>query len=66
MSAVNLLQAWAAGLLCGFVVSLPVGPVNLTVINRALRKGFGPAFLVGVGAICAETLYAVLMLAGHS
>jgi len=55
-----------AGLFCGFVVSVPVGPVNLTVINQALRKGFVPAFLCGLGAICAETFYASLMLAGHS
>ena len=62
----NLLQPLIAGFVCGFVVSVPVGPVNLTVINQALRKGFGVAFLVGVGAICAETLYASLMLWGHS
>lgn len=60
------MEALIAGFICGFVVSVPVGPVNLTLINYALRKGFGPAFLVGLGAICAETFYAALMLAGHS
>src|SRR5258707_7723836 len=55
-----------AGFVCGLVVSVPVGPVNLTVINQALRRGFGTAFLVGVGAMCAETAYASLMLWGHS
>lgn len=55
-----------AGMVCGFVVSVPVGPVNLTVINQALRRGFASAFLTGVGAILAETVYAALMLAGHS
>src|SRR4249920_2894369 len=53
-------------MICGFVVSVPVGPVNLTVINNALRKGFLSAFLAGVGAIWAEAMYAALMLAGHS
>jgi len=55
-----------AGVVCGFIVSVPVGPVNLTVINQALRKGFVAAFLVGLGAICAECLYAGVMLAGHT
>jgi L-lysine exporter family protein LysE/ArgO len=55
-----------AGFVCGLVVSVPVGPVNLTVINQALRRGFGAAFLMGVGAIFAEALYASLMLWGHS
>jgi threonine/homoserine/homoserine lactone efflux protein len=62
----NLLQPLIAGFVCGFVVSVPVGPVNLTVINQALRRGFGVAYLVGVGAMFAETLYASLMLWGHS
>jgi threonine/homoserine/homoserine lactone efflux protein len=66
MEQLHLLQALAAGLGCGFVVSVPVGPVNLTVINTALRKGFLPAFLAGLGAIVAESFYAALMLAGHS
>jgi threonine/homoserine/homoserine lactone efflux protein len=60
------MRAAVAGLVCGFVVSVPVGPVNLTVINTALQRGFLPAFLAGLGAICAELIYAALMLAGHS
>ena len=66
MEQLHLLQALAAGLACGFIVSIPVGPVNLTVINNALRKGFLSAFLAGVGAMVAEAIYAGLMLAGHS
>jgi L-lysine exporter family protein LysE/ArgO len=62
----NFLQPLLAGFICGFVVSVPVGPVNLTVINHALRKGFRDAFLIGAGAIAAETLYATLMLWGHA
>jgi L-lysine exporter family protein LysE/ArgO len=62
----HLLQPLIAGIVCGFVVSVPVGPVNLTVINQALRNGFLRAFLVGLGAIFAETIYASLLMAGHS
>lgn len=47
-------------------MAVPVGPVNLTVINQALRRGFGAAFLIGIGAMCAETIYASLMLWGHA
>jgi len=62
----ELLRALLAGLVCGFVVSVPVGPVNLTVINKALQKGFQRAFLVGLGAASAETIYAMVLLAGHT
>jgi threonine/homoserine/homoserine lactone efflux protein len=62
----NLLRPFIAGIVCGFVVSVPVGPVNLTVINQALRRGFGVGFLMGLGAIFADALYASLMLWGHT
>jgi threonine/homoserine/homoserine lactone efflux protein len=45
---------------------VPVGPVNLTVINQALRRGFRAGLLMGLGAICADSLYASLVLWGHS
>jgi len=66
MAPSTLLASFVAGTVCGFVVSIPVGPVNLTVINQALQRGFLRAFLVGLGAITAETVYATLVLAGHS
>jgi threonine/homoserine/homoserine lactone efflux protein len=66
LSPAQLAGAFLAGSFCGFVVAVPPGPVNLTVINQALRKGFLVAFLTGLGAVVAETIYASAMLAGHS
>jgi threonine/homoserine/homoserine lactone efflux protein len=62
----HLLRSFLAGIVCGLVVSVPVGPVNLTVINQALRRGFGAAFLMGLGAVCADSIYASLVLWGHA
>ena len=66
MEQLHLLQALMAGVVCGFVVSIPVGPVNLTVINQSLRRGFLRAFLVGLGAVTADTIYASVLLAGRT
>lgn len=66
MENLHLLQSFLAGVVCGLAVSVPVGPVNLTVINQALRRGFGTAFLMGLGAVCADSIYASLVLWGHS
>ena len=66
MENLHLLRSFLAGIVCGLVVSVPVGPVNLTVINQALRRGFGAAFLMGLGAVCADSIYASLVLWGHS
>lgn len=60
------LGAAAAGLIFGFVACVPVGPVNITVIREALSRGFRRAFQVGIGAICAESVYAWLGLIGQS
>jgi threonine/homoserine/homoserine lactone efflux protein len=63
---VSLLVASVAGFLFGFAACVPVGPVNITVIHQALHRGFRGAFLIGLGAICAETIYAGIALAGQS
>lgn len=62
----HLIVALVTGFVTGFVVCLPIGPVNLTVINTALRKGFLSAFLVGCGAVSADMVYVSLALAGHA
>ena len=53
-----------AGLVSGFLMSIPVGPVNITVINEALNRGFLRPFLMGVGAVSAEAIYCALALTG--
>jgi threonine/homoserine/homoserine lactone efflux protein len=62
----SILPALASGLLCGFVACVGVGPVNLTVVEQGMRRGFRGAFMAGFGAITAETFYATLALAGHA
>lgn len=42
----------------GVATSAPVGPVNIAAIQRALRYGFLPGVLAGLGAVLADGLYA--------
>ena len=46
------------GIAIGLAVTAPLGPVNILVIRNALRRGFGAAFAVGLGAVAADVLYA--------
>jgi L-lysine exporter family protein LysE/ArgO len=62
--AVELLTPAIAGLLSGFFVSVPVGPVNVTVINEAFAKGFWRPFLIGLGAVTAEAIYCSIAMLG--
>ena len=63
-AATDFITPALAGLVSGFLVSIPVGPVNVTVMNEALTRGFRRPFLVGLGAVTAEAIYCGLALAG--
>lgn len=45
------------GLVIGFVIAAPVGPVGLLCIRRALADGHLAAFVAGLGAAVADTFY---------
>ena len=41
-----------AGFFCGLIFSsIPVGPINLTILNEGAQRGFLWAMLIGLGAI---------------
>jgi threonine/homoserine/homoserine lactone efflux protein len=54
------------GIAIGLSVSAPLGPVNILVIRNAIRRGFGVAFAVGLGAVAADAVYAVVAAYGIS
>lgn len=54
------------GMAIGLAMTAPLGPVNILVIRNAIRRGFAMAFLVGLGAVVADCLYAVAAAYGVS
>lgn len=48
------------GFLCGLLLSIPVGPVNLTILNEGARRGFRWAALIAAGATMMELIYCAL------
>ena len=54
------------GLIAGFLVSIPVGPINLTIINEGARRGFTWALLIGFGSVLMESIYCAIALTGFS
>src|SRR5258708_26801305 len=54
------------GFFFGFLLSIPVGPVNLTIINEGARQGFKWAALIGVGASLMEVIYCALAFTGFA
>lgn len=61
-----LLLAALTGFLSGFILSVPVGPVNLTIINEGARRGLLWALLIGFGASAMEVIYCTLAFTGFA
>jgi threonine/homoserine/homoserine lactone efflux protein len=61
-----LLLAGLTGFLSGFIVSVPVGPINVTIINEGARRGLVWALLIGFGASAMEVIYCGLAFTGFA
>ncbi len=56
----NILYILPRGFLIGVLISAPMGPIGMLVIQRALSKGRFPAFCTGVGAAISDLVYCLL------
>ena len=54
------------GVAIGLAVTAPLGPVNILVIRCAIRRGFLAAFLIGLGAVAGDLVYAIAAAYGIS
>src|SRR6266481_9273685 len=61
-----ILVSGLTGLAFGFLLSVPVGPINLTIINEGARRGFKWAFLIGLGAVAMEVIYCAMAFTGFA
>jgi threonine/homoserine/homoserine lactone efflux protein len=52
-----ILLAGITGFISGLLLSIPVGPINLTIMNEGARRGFKWALLIGLGATVMEVIY---------
>ncbi len=62
----SIVFAWVTGLAFGLLLSVPIGPVNLTVMNEGAREGFKRAALVGLGASVMEVIYCAIAFTGFA
>jgi len=61
-----LLSSGLTGLISGLLLSIPVGPVNLTIMNEGARRGFKWAALIGLGATTMEVIYCFIAFTGFA
>src|SRR5438876_10576024 len=61
-----ILVSGFTGFISGFLLSIPVGPINLTILNEGARRGFKWAFLIGLGAVVMEVIYCAVAFTGFA
>ncbi len=52
------------GLLIGFSIAAPVGPIGVLTIKRTLSEGRTSGFVTGMGAAMADTVYGIIAAFG--
>lgn len=62
----SIVFAAVIGLISGFLISIPVGPINITIMNEGARRGFRWAVMIGFGAIAMDFIYCAAAFAGFS
>ena len=55
-----MLDSVWAGVIAGYGIAIPVGPIAVLILQLAVSHGFRPAAAAGAGAASADLTYAVL------
>jgi threonine/homoserine/homoserine lactone efflux protein len=61
-----IISAGLTGFIFGLLLSIPVGPVNLTIMNEGARRGFFQAVMISLGAAVMEVIYCAIAFMGFS
>src|SRR5476649_1568308 len=62
-----IILAALAGLVCALIfASIPVGPINLTILNEGAQRGFKWAVLIGLGASVMDAIFCAISFTGLS
>lgn len=59
-----MLELVVQGIGVGVALAAPVGPINIEIVRRGLLGGFWHGWIVGLGALSADTIYCTLVVAG--
>jgi len=58
--------AGLTGFISGLLLCIPVGPINLIIINEGAKRGFRWPFLIGLGATLMEIIYCFFAFTGFA
>jgi threonine/homoserine/homoserine lactone efflux protein len=58
--------ALSIGLIIGFISCIPIGPVNVWVVNTLIKRDFNSAFAIALGGCLMDFIYFMVVLTGLS
>jgi len=61
-----LFIAGLTGLVSGLLLCIPVGPINLIILNEGARRGFKWPFMIGLGATLMEIVFCFFAFTGFA
>jgi len=61
-----MMLAGLTGFISGLLLCIPVGPINLIILNEGARRGFRWAVMIGLGATLMEILYCLFAFTGFA
>ncbi|MEC9081530.1 MAG: LysE family transporter [Verrucomicrobiota bacterium] len=66
MTPSDYAMALGAGVLTGFVCAVPVGPINVAIMEEGIHSGRTRALIIAVGALLMEMIYCVIAFGGFA
>jgi threonine/homoserine/homoserine lactone efflux protein len=61
-----MLIALIVGIITGFLICIPVGPINVWVVNTLIKHDFKSAFAIALGGSLMDFIYFFIILSGLS
>jgi threonine/homoserine/homoserine lactone efflux protein len=58
------MELFVKGLIIGFSIAAPVGPIGILCIKNTIKKNYASGFFTGMGAATADMLYALIAALG--
>lgn len=64
VKGVDNINVFIGYIFLGLSLSAPIGPINAAQLDKGLRGGFLHAWVVGLGAVCADIIFMLLVYFG--
>ena len=58
--------AIGAGAITGFICAVPVGPINVAIMEEGIQSGRKRAFIIAIGALIMEMVYCIIAFSGFA